>query len=94
MLGIAPCDSGRSTGDRRIRGGRAPDLLYMAATRQSAMHEFCERLCARGCKVALVAVMRKLVALINTLLRADHLRIPEPPNGKGAPSEGGKQQAC
>ena len=52
-----------------------------------AMHEFYERLIAYGKprKVALTAVMRKLVALADVLLRADRLWTPKPADCEVAP---------
>ena len=89
LLGVAPFDrdSGQHRGGRSIRGGRAEPrhLLYMAAvsaTRWNPGSKACyERLTARGkpSKVALVAVMRKLVGLLNTLLREDRMWQDEPP---------------
>jgi transposase len=68
-------DSGQSSGLRHIRGGRAHvrRALYMAAVSAArfnpALKAFYDRLLANGKKpkVALIAVMRKLVALANTL---------------------------
>lgn len=79
LAGLAPHadDSGGRNGRRRIRGGRpqARRALYLAAL-SAARHEpalavFYRRLRTAGKKpkVALVAVMRKLVILANTLLR-------------------------
>ena len=89
LFGLAPFDrdSGQHRGGRSIRGGRAQPrhLLYMAALSavrcEPAAKAFYERLLARGKppKVALVAVMRKLVGLLDTLLREDRLWQPEPP---------------
>ena len=78
LFGIAPfaCDSGRSQPRR---------LLYMAAVsaiRCEPRSKACyERLRARGKppKVALVAVMRRLAALLAALLREDRLWQAEPP---------------
>ena len=70
------CDSGDHNGARHIRGGR-PHLrraLYMAALsasrRNPALKIFYDRLIASGkkAKVALTAVMRKLLVLANTLV--------------------------
>ncbi|MCY4533973.1 MAG: transposase [Bryobacterales bacterium] len=90
LLGLAPFDrdSGQLRGGRSIRGGRAKPrhLLYMtalAAIRWNPGSKACyERLTARGKppKVALVAVMRKLASLLNTLLREDRMWQAEPPN--------------
>ena len=89
LFGLAPFDrdSGQHRGCRSIRGGRAQPrhLLYMAALStvrcEPTAKAFYERLLARGKppKVALVAVMRKLVGLLDTLLREDRLWQPEPP---------------
>ena len=92
LAGLAPyaCDSGGHHGRRRIRGGRQHPrkLLYMAATSairwNPALRTFYTRLTARGKphKVALVAVMRKLLALLGALLRDDRLWTPAgPPAG-------------
>ena len=89
LFGLAPFDrdSGQHRGGRSIRGGRAQPrhLLSMAALSavrcEPAAKAFYQRLLARGKppKVALVAVMRKLVGLLDTLLREDRLWQPEPP---------------
>ena len=82
LVGVAPMnwDSGQMRGHRAIKGGRAPirRLLYMAALTSvrcnySELKGFYERLRARGkpTKVALVAVMRKLAILANTLIAED-----------------------
>jgi transposase len=79
LAGVAPfnADSGDSRGLRRIQGGRAHvrTALYMAAvsarTHNPDLKAFYERLCARGkeAKLALTAVMRKLVVLASALIR-------------------------
>lgn len=78
LAGVAPmnCDSGSRRGVRMIGGGRRQvrTALYMAslsASKHPAFKPFYDRLLARGkpSKVALVAVMRKLVILANALLR-------------------------
>jgi transposase len=79
LAGLAPYnrDSGPWAGTRRIAGGRAPVrcALYMAAL-SAARHDpilkaFRERLLAAGKKklVALTAVMRKLIVLLNRMLK-------------------------
>jgi transposase len=78
LVGLAPiaCDSGQSSGPRHIKGGRAHvrRALYMAAVSAArfnpALKAFYDRLLANGKKpkVALAAVMRKLVVLANTLV--------------------------
>ena len=88
LAGLAPiaCDTGQKTGQRRIRGGRAGvrRALYMAAL-AAARHnpQFAavyKRLKANGKppKVALTAVMRKLLVLANTLL-TENRRWQTPP---------------
>ena len=89
LIGVAPfdCDSGESDGRRRIRGGREHPrrALYMAAVSgircDPARKAVCRRLEADGKKpkAALVAVMRKLIGLLNALLRDNRLQTPEPP---------------
>ena len=83
LLGVAPCarDSGSHEGRRHVRGGRAQPrcVVYMAALAaircNPPLAAFYKRLRDRGkqAKVALVAVMRKLVSLADALLRADRL---------------------
>ena len=79
LAGLAPHprESGQWHGRRRIGGGRAPvrRALYMAALVAARSHrqlkEFYQRLRAAGkpAKVALTAVMRKLIVLMNHLLK-------------------------
>lgn len=81
LVGVAPVnrDSGRMIGRRTIFGGRAGvrTALYMAAL--VAVHfnpvikVFYTRLLAAGKpkKVALVACMRKLLTILNAMLRKD-----------------------
>ena len=79
LIGVAPfaADSGRLKGSRHIRGGRGRprNVLFMAALSASVhnpeMMTFDQRLRNGGKphKVALVAVMRKMIVLINALLR-------------------------
>ena len=89
IAGLAPiaCDSGDHSGARHIRGGR-PHLrraLYMAALSAArcnpALKIFYDRLIASGkkAKVALTAVMRKLVVLANTLVAENRLWEPYHP---------------
>jgi transposase len=78
LIGVAPHpkDSGRHRGPRHIRGGRPQvrHVLYMAATcaarTNPILKAFYQRLRANGkpAKVCLVAVMRKLVCLMNKLI--------------------------
>ena len=79
LSGLAPWanDSGGRQGRRRIRGGRGSvrRVLYMAAQSAARHHPqlrgFYQGLCARGKakKVALVAVMRKLLTQLNAIAR-------------------------
>jgi len=79
LVGVAPLnrDSGRFHGHRAIWGGRirVRTILYMAtltATRCNPLiRQFYQRLCQAGkpAKVALVACMRKLLIILNALLR-------------------------
>jgi len=82
LLGAAPYDddSGSRKGQRHIRGGRRKlrNLLYMpvmgAATRHNpVLKAYYQRLRARGkeAKVALIACMRKLIVILNTMLARD-----------------------
>jgi len=79
LLGVAPYDddSGKRQGQRQIKGGRRKvrNLFYMAslgaATRHNpALNVFYRRLIAKGkkAKVALVACMRKLIVILNTMI--------------------------
>jgi transposase len=86
IVGLAPiaCDSGESSGARHIRGGRAHvrTALYMAAVSAArfnpTLKAFYDRLIANGKKpkLALTAVMRKLVVLANSLVRENRLWEP------------------
>lgn len=79
LAGVAPFnrDSGQFRGQRHISGGRSPvrSLLYMAALVASRhnpiLQPLYQRLLARGKakKLALTALMRKLVLLSNRLLK-------------------------
>lgn len=83
LAGVAPLcrDSGTQHGKRSVWGGRASvrAALYMAtlvATKHNpVIRAFYARLLARGKakKVALVAAMRKLLTILNAMLR-DHAR--------------------
>ena len=79
LVGLAPInkDSGTKRGKRRIFGGRASVrcVLYMAALSASktnpVIRAFYERLLAKGKakKVALTACMRKLLVILNAMIR-------------------------
>lgn len=81
LVGVAPFnrDSGSSKGRRRISGGREPvrTVLYMATVSSlkcnPVMKSFKAHLVAQGkpSKVAIVACMRKLLTILNAMLR-DH----------------------
>ena len=80
LVGVAPIadDSGKRRGARHIAGGRhqVRRALYMAALvasrRNTKLAAFYQRLCAAGKpkKLALVAVIRKLVGILNAMLKA------------------------
>jgi transposase len=79
LVGVAPLnrDSGVFRGKRRVWGGRAAvrQMLYMAAVTAArcnpVFQEFYSRLLAAGKarKVALTACMRKLLVVLNSMLR-------------------------
>lgn len=81
LVGVAPfnCDSGTHRGRRTTWGGRAPvrAALYMAtlvATRHNPpIRLFYRRLLAAGKPrlIALVAAMRKLLTILNAIIKAD-----------------------
>lgn len=87
LVGIAPfnCDSGPFRGRRTIRGGRISVrcALYMAAlTARRAnpvIRAFADRLAALGKKpkVILTACMRKLLVILNTMVKNKTLWNPE-----------------
>ena len=79
LVGVAPMnrDSGSKRGKRRTQGGRAHvrSVLYMAALSASrfnpVIRAFYERLVQRGKehKVALTACMRKLLVILNAMVK-------------------------
>ena len=79
LVGVAPfnCDSGALRGKRRCWGGRADvrAVLYMAtlsaAYRNPVIRAFYRRLVAAGKpkKLALIACMRKLLTILNAMVR-------------------------
>ena len=81
LVGVAPInrDSGSFRGRRMVMGGRASvrTALYMptltAIRRNPALGVFYQRLIGRGrpAKVAITACMRKLLTILNAILR-DH----------------------
>ncbi|VAW02796.1 hypothetical protein MNBD_ALPHA06-310 [hydrothermal vent metagenome] len=89
LLGVAPHanQSGNHHGKSRIKGGRKAvrNVFYMAALSsvrmQGGFQEFHQRLIAKGkpYKVAITAVMRKMIILINTLLKQNRKYQPKHP---------------
>jgi transposase len=87
LVGVAPFnnDSGTRLGKRSIWGGRAEvrSVLYMAAVAATRFNDvlahFFQRLVAAGKpkKVALIAVMRKLLTRLNAMMRV-HLQSATP----------------
>jgi transposase len=79
LVGVAPFnrDSGKSKGKRSIRGGRRQvrNVLYMSAVSaircNPVLRRFAERLKQSGKtpKVTIVATMRKLLGLLNAMVR-------------------------
>jgi transposase len=80
LVGVAPfnCDSGRHRGTRHCWGGRAPvrEVLYMATltarTHNPSIHACHERLYRekhKPFKVAQIACIRKLLCILNAMLR-------------------------
>ena len=79
LIGVAPYDddSGKRRGERHIKGGRrwVRNAIYMpclgAATQNNPVFKvFYQRLIAKGKepKVALIACMRKLIVILNTMI--------------------------
>jgi transposase len=79
LLGVAPYDDdiGKRRGERQIKDGRRKvrNLFYMACLGAATRHNpvlkaFYRRLIAKGKekKVALVACMRKLIVILNTMI--------------------------
>jgi transposase len=81
LVGVAPLarDSGTLRGKRVVWGGRAPvrAVLYMGALvatrRNTVIRAFYRRLVAAGKpkKVALIACMRKLLTIVNAMMRTN-----------------------
>jgi len=86
LAGLAPWDvqSGKWAGQSRVWGGRKEvrTMLYMAALSairwNQVIQTFYQRLISKGkkFKVALTACMRKILVILNTLLRNDSLWLP------------------
>lgn len=95
LVGVAPFsrDSGTQRGRRFVQGGRAAvrAVLYMgtlvAPRRNTVIRAFYQRLLVAGKpkKLALVACMRKLLTILNTIVRtrqrwsADHVEAAHVP---------------
>ena len=83
LVGVAPFnkDSGKYKGKKRIWGGRAPirKVLYMAVISgirfNIAIKTFYDRLVLKGKpkKVAISACMRKLITILNSMLKNNTL---------------------
>jgi transposase len=81
LVGVAPVnkDSGKKRGRRRVYGGRADvrSVLYMAALSAKkfnpVIRKFYQRLIQQGKekKVALTACMRKLLVILNAMIRSN-----------------------
>ena len=89
FVGAAPYDddSGTHKGERHIKGGRQEirTLLYMATLGAATRHNpivkaYYQRLRAKGkpAKVALIACMRKLIVILNTMLARGQIWNPSP----------------
>jgi transposase len=86
LVGVAPWDikSGKWAGKSRIWGGRMEvrNMLYMAALSairsNHVIQRFYQRLTSQGkaFKIAITACMRKILVILNTLLRNDSLWLP------------------
>jgi transposase len=89
LVGVAPwpCTSGQWIGKFKIWGGRREvrNMLYMAALSairtNPVIRKFYEHLTSQGklFKVAITACMRKILVILNTLVRNNCLRSPQPP---------------
>lgn len=79
LVGVAPynCDSGQMRGKRKIYGGRAKvrEVLYMvtlvAIRHNPIIQKYYLKLCSNGKpkKVAIVAAMRKILLILNAMLK-------------------------
>lgn len=92
LAGLAPWDikSGKWAGQSKIWGGRMAvrNMLYMAAMSairfNLVIRKFYQRLRSQGkkFKVAITACMRKMLVILNTLVRNDCLWLPNAPAKK------------
>lgn len=106
LVGVAPLndDSGGRTGHRRIWGGRTVvrQALYMAtlvATRHNpVIRHYYQRLRAAGkpAKVALIAAMRKLLIILNAMIKhqTPWTLTSTRPSTASAPQGGGRAEAA
>ena len=86
LVGVAPFDddSGKRAGERHITGGREAvrEVLYMAALsakrHNPQIAAFAERLVGKKPKVILVACMRKLLTILNAMVRDGKDWAPKP----------------
>src|SRR5262249_35673005 len=96
LVGVAPIsrESGTFPGRRFIPGGRATvrSVLYMSALvatrRNDVIRTFYQRLLAAGKpkKLALVACMRKLLTILNTMVRTGQRWLVSRPNDEPVPA--------
>lgn len=87
LVGVAPWDvkSGKWAGKSKIWGGRMEvrNMLYMAALAairsNRIIRDFYQRLTSKGklFKVAITACMRKMLVILNTLVRNDTIWSPQ-----------------
>ncbi len=110
LVGVAPLvdQSGTSDKPRQVRGGRAQvrSVLYMAAlvaTRHNpVIKRFYQRLLAKGKpkKLALIAAMRKLLTILNDMVRRGEPWLEEtspaktPPQQKEATAASSLNEGC
>ena len=77
LVGVAPFDrdSGKSRGERHVQGGRTSlrHVLYMATLAaircNPVLTAFAKRLVGKKPKVIITACMRKLLVILNAMLR-------------------------
>ncbi|UFZ07911.1 IS110 family transposase [Bradyrhizobium ontarionense] len=90
LIGVAPYDddSGKRRGERHIKGGRrwVRNGLFLPCLGAATQHNpvlkaYYERLTAKGKepKVALIACMRKLIIILNTMIARGEKWNPKPP---------------
>ncbi|WP_315813857.1 transposase, partial [Bradyrhizobium sp. SZCCHNR2028] len=90
LIGVAPYDddSGKRRGERHIKGGRrwVRNGLFLPCLGAATQHNpvlktYYERLIAKGKepKVALIACMRKLIIMLNTMIARGEKWNPKQP---------------